>query len=402
MSRPLFRTTALLAATSLLALPAASQAPKGPKTQVWMDVATHSMPGMPELDGLAGAAMGMFGGRGMDNHYGAARHGGMPGRFVDISLWNGPAAGKEAEQRIPAGLRLGERLPLLPPAGAPRAPEQYGGKPADQQSRILVYWGCGSEVRAGQPRVITVSSKDGQVQVSGSLQGRYASDRSPDAGPAYALWPNDRDHRSVPQGASLVGSHQITGPQVPESLRFELQQAQDFMPTIALTSSGSFAGGFNLGWQPVARARGYFLHAMGVSGDAMVLWSSAETADAGMGMFDYLPETTVDKWIREKVLLGTDRTSCAMPKGIFGEGRDTGAMLRMIAYGPETTLTYPPRPAGKAPWTPEWSVRVRTKSTAFAPLGVDLASGDEHSRPDQPQDKKKQMKRLLRGILGGG
>lgn len=402
MPRSPLRTIALLAATCLLALPAASQTGKGPKTQVWMDVATHSMAGMPELDGLAGAAMGMLGGQGMGNHYGAARHGAMPGRFVDISLWNGPAPGKEAEQRIPAGLRLGERLPLLPPKATPRGPEHPGGKPQDHQSRILVYWGCGTEVRAGQPRVITISSKDGQVQVSGSLQGRYAPDRSPDVGPAYALWPNDRDRRSLPQGASLVGNHHIVGPQVPESLRFDLQQAQDFMPAIALTSSGSFAAGFNLGWQPVSRARGYFLHAMGVNGDAMVLWSSAESADAGMGMFDYLPEATVDKWIREKVLLGTERTSCALPKGIFGEGRDTGAMLRMIAYGPETTLTYPPRPAGKTPWTPEWSVRVRTKSTAFAALGMDIAANDERSRPDQPQDKKKQMKRLLRGILGGG
>ncbi|GAB3753187.1 hypothetical protein [Lysobacter olei] len=396
------RTAALVAATCLLAQPAASQTSKGPKTQVWMDVATHSMAGMPELDGLAGAAMGALGGQGMGNHYGAARHGAMPGRFVDISLWNGAAPGKDAEQHIPAGLRLGERLPLLPPVATPRAPTQPGGKPQDHQSRILVYWGCGTEVRAGQPRVITVSSKDGQVQVSGSLQGRYAPDRSPDVGPAYALWPNDRDKRSVPQGASLVGSHRLTGPQIPESLRFDLQQAQDFMPTIALSSSGSFAGGFNLGWQPVARARGYFLHAMGVSGDAMVLWSSAESADAGMGMFDYLPEATVDKWVREKVLLGTDRTSCALPKGIFGQGDDAGAMLRMIAYGPETTLTYPPRPAGKAPWTPEWSVRVRTKSTAFAPLGMDIATHDEANRTDQPQDKKKQMKRLLRGLLGGG
>ncbi|WP_144814939.1 hypothetical protein [Aerolutibacter ruishenii] len=255
---------ALLATTCLLALPAASQTGKGPRPQVWMDVATHSMAGMPEMDGLAGAAMGMLGGQGMGNHYGAARHGAMPGRHVDISLWNGAAPGKEAEQRIPAGLRLGERLPLLPPkATPPSASTQPEGKPQDHQQRILVYWGCGAEVRAGQPRVITISSKNGQVQVSGSLQGRYAPDRSPDIGPTYALWPNDRDHRSIPQGASLVGQHQIVGPQVPESLRFDLQQAQDFMPAIALSSTGSFAAGFNLGWQPVARARGYFLHAMG-------------------------------------------------------------------------------------------------------------------------------------------
>ena len=49
-------------ATALIALPAASQAPKGPKTQVFIDVATHSMAGMPDLGGLGGFMMRRMGG----------------------------------------------------------------------------------------------------------------------------------------------------------------------------------------------------------------------------------------------------------------------------------------------------------------------------------------------------
>ena len=36
-----------------------------------------------------------------------------------------------------------------------------------------------------------------------------------------------------------------------------------------------------------------------------------------MGLIDYLPPSTVDKWIKEKVLLAPTVTSCAIPKGIF-------------------------------------------------------------------------------------
>lgn len=78
-------------------------------------------------------------------------------------------------------------------------------------------------------------------------------------------------------------------------------------------------------------------------------------------------------------------------------------MLTMIAYGPETDIVYPPRPADpKQPWNPEWNVRVRTKSTAFAMLGMD--SGDMQ-QPDgegqQKPHKKPSVKGLLKGILGG-
>jgi hypothetical protein len=79
-----------------------------------------------------------------------------------------------------------------------------------------------------------------------------------------------------------------------------------------------------------------------------------------------------------------------MPKGIFAEGGEQGGggMLRMVAFGPETHLSYPPRPADpKAKWEPEWAVRVRTKSSTTAILGMPIDA--DASEPDEDGGKKK-------------
>jgi hypothetical protein len=48
---------------SLLGLAASAQTDKAPKTQLWIDLSTGSMAGMPELDmPMGGGLMGMVGG----------------------------------------------------------------------------------------------------------------------------------------------------------------------------------------------------------------------------------------------------------------------------------------------------------------------------------------------------
>ena len=135
----------------------------------------------------------------------------------------------------------------------------------------------------------------------------------------------------------------------------------------------------------------------------MVLWSSSETADAGMGVLDYLPPATIDRWIKERVLLPASATSCAMPAGIFASAdnnRGGGGMMRMIAYGPESNIAWPPKPADpKLAWNPEWNVRVRTKSTTTAMLGMDMGAMGQQGDPQQ-QPKEKPLKKLLKGLLG--
>jgi hypothetical protein len=162
------------------------------------------------------------------------------------------------------------------------------------------------------------------------------------------------------------------------------------MPAIELQTSGGLKDSMNVSWGTVTNARAYYLHAMGQLGNNdMVMWSSSETADTGMGLFDYLSNATIERWLKERVLLQPDTTQCAIPKGIFTapDGRSSeGAMLRMMAYGGESNFAHPPRPADpKAVWEPEWAVRVRVKSQTMAMLGEERSGrrSAAGSRPEQ-------------------
>jgi hypothetical protein len=184
------------------------------------------------------------------------------------------------------------------------------------------------------------------------------------------------------------------------------------MPRIALRSQGGAEDAIAVDWQPVDRAQAYFLSAFGARSEhEFVMWSSSETAGAGMELMNYLTGSNIDKWLKQKVLLPTSASSCTVPKGIFA-GSAGGAtqggmggmgMLTMIAYGPETNIAWPPKPSNpKTPWNPEWNVRVRTKSTASALLGMDMDGMQQDNGQPQQQQKKPGVRGLLKGILGGG
>ncbi|WP_372016700.1 hypothetical protein [Pseudoxanthomonas sp. 10H] len=406
---------ALPLALASTALPAGSAPSGGPETQVWIDVATHHQAGMPDMGsmmgGMGGIAAKMMGGGQGAIGYPDARHPVFTGKFFDVAMLNTLDPGKPAEQQVPAALGLGAALPLLPPTAS--RGDEVGGptEMPDGEIHIKYYWGCGTAVRAGQPRETHMRAKGGRFELSGDpMQGRYAPERGIRPNPSYVLWPNPRTANRAPASASLVGQHRITGPGVPESLKFELQQAADFMPKIALTQSGELASGLTLGWQPVERAKAYFLHGISLQDKTIVIWSSAEVPDAGQGVVDFLTGAQVDRWLKEKVLLAPSTTSCAIPAGIFADaasGQASPGILSMIAYGPETHIAWPPKPADpKQPWDPEWNVRIRTKSTAGALLGMDLSgmdgmdAGDAAAPQGQPQKPEEgATKKLLRGLL---
>jgi len=391
MTHPL-RRPAVALATGIVAFAApaaAQQVVRPPIAQYWIDVATHGMAGMPEIPGMPGLPSFMGGGQGgAGNHYGNAR-GMAPGRWLDLALHtrNKPS-GSDATHAIPAGMQLGASLPLVPVTAPPRSEREPGEvteEPRERPSgRLLIYWGCGETVRAGQPRVIDLAGGDTQA-FGRAFAGRYAPDRGARVAPGYALWPNDRHRELVPRGASLAGEHAIRGDGVPASMKFAIGQAQDFMPAIELATSGALADSIRLQWPAVPHARAYYLHAMASAGTDMVLWSSAETPDTGMGLFDYLSNATIDRWVNEKALLAASATRCAVPKGIFASGRNDGAMLRMIAWGSELNLAHPPRPSDpRTPWEPEWAVRVRVKATTMAMLGVDVGGAGSAAEAAAP------------------
>jgi len=397
---------------------------KPPISQAWIDVATFASPGMAGMGGMMGGMMGGGGGRDMplsalmggkkgDAQFGQTQFGGGDGSYVDVTLRTSrnPSLA-EALQAVPEGTKLAPTLQLkvLPQAKPVReagedtveeAPEQPKGK-------IKLYWGCGPAVRAGQPKVLDLST--GTIgQMADIFKGRRATQRGAHSAPGRPVWPNLVDKRRVPDGASLIGAHTFTGQGVPESFKFNLPAAQDIMPPIALKQA-KVDGVTQLTWQVLPTARAYFIAAMGGKGDdsggaEMTIWTSSELPDSGFGLIDYQTNKSVDQWLREKVLLPPTTTRCDVPKGIFGE--DSGGMLRMIAYGSELNMAYPPRPTDpKIAWEPDWSLKVRVKSVAMGMLGMpgmDDAAGatgemDDATAPgevpadapaDQPQKKKK-------------
>jgi hypothetical protein len=409
-----------LAALCALSLSAgAQQNVKPAKVQLWMDVSTGGMAGMPEMQMPAGMGGG-------NTAYGTARGLNiMPPRVLDIALHNTLRPGVEASQAIPPGMRMGDSLPLLPPRQATRevepgdVPEQV--RRETPKGRLLIYWGCGTQVRSGQPRVIDLARAN-PSDFGAAFAGRFAQDRGARVGPQYALYPNERSRVSLARESSLVGEHKVIGEGVPASMKFTLGAAQDLMPAIELQTQGTLRDSIALNWRSVPNARGYYLHAMAQIGTDMVLWSSAETGDTGMGLFDYLPNATIERWVRENVLLKPEATQCAVPRGIFaGEGAsqrgESNAMLRMIAYGGESNIAYPPRPQDpRAAWEPEWNVRVRVKSNTMAMLGENARSApSQASSPQEPSQSPSAQQQpsglesvlpipgavnILRGILG--
>ena len=387
--------------TAMLALPAsvALGQTKPPVAHFWADVATHSM-SIPGMDDMDEGSMGMFGG-----FFGGTKNaGGAPGKWLDTALHtrNKPS-GTLGSHAIPPALNMGSALPLIP-VQVERGRSEGEADMERPKGRLLFYWGCSETVRPGQPRVLDFA-RAAPDEYSKFMIGRFAPDRGAKAVAGRSVWPNEQDRKRVPANASLNGDHAVSGEGVPAGLRFAIGAAHDFMPKISLSAQGDPKGPINVGWADVNNARAYFLTAMGAKGEQeMIIWSSSEQPDPGWGLMDYLPPAQIERLLKEKVILPTSTQRCAIPAGIFA-GAD-GAMVRMIAYGPELNLAHPPRPANpKAPWNPEWAVRVRVTSTGMTRLGMGDEGGRGSSRAQSGQQKEESEglpspSNLLRGIFG--
>src|SRR3990172_9410227 len=284
MSSRSVRAFAIAVVLLILATGAAAQQQqvRPPVAQLWIDVATNAfaVPGAPQI----------FGQRG-ENQFGNTRYG--IGRFMDVALFvRTRPQGIQAAQVIPAAMRLGPNLPLEPvkaeraPGGAERDP----GAVEQPKGRLTFYWGCSAEVRPGQPRVVDVATASPQEWAS-IWQGRYAPEGGARAQPGYSIWPNERDRRMLPEGASLQGDHVVTGEGVPAGLRFALGPNQDLMPAIELSAQGDPQASIPLRWRQFPTARAYFMKAFGTKGTVFVIWSSSELRDARLwialsGKFD--------------------------------------------------------------------------------------------------------------------
>lgn len=385
-------TSALLLGGLASASFAQTQVVKPPVAQYWMDVATVRMAGMEEMPdlgamGALGQMAGLPGMKGQGEGNFGATHGMTPGRWLDIAVvTQRKPAGTQATQTIPSGLAMGSSLTLLPPAPAkistPRAPApQYDANvemPEKPRGRILMYWGCGDAVRAGQPKVLDAASARPEDYAQ-FMRGRATRERGATAAPGHAIWPNTQNAQRLPATASLQGKHTVTGDGIPAGLQFVLGAAQDFLPPLDVTASGSRAQAVTLRWTAQTQARAYFFNAIGGSGDDMVLWSSAESPEPGWGLMDYLSPANLSQWLADKTLLPASQTECAVPTGIFS--KSDGAMVQGIAYGQELDLAQPRPLNKKVAWAPDWTAQVRVKSVALLPL-------HDEAQPTEPHRNK--------------
>jgi hypothetical protein len=362
-----------------------------PVADYWMDVATTSgfgagMSAQPS----ASQIMSMMNGGG-----------GGVGHSIDLRLASKQKAapGAQADHLIPPGLQMGASLPLITPA-VTKTESYMPGIPANYQAkgRMLIYWGCGEHVSAGQPTVIDYAKMTAGKVPPGMAammnSARYVS--APNSAAGFGRWPNDRDSREVPATGSLLGGHKVQASYAPP-IAFSLAAGQDFMPGLGLREAGTLpSGASRLTWQTSPQATGYALAMFGAtqSGD-MIMWSSASKAQ--MAMLDYLSPAEVKRQIAAGTVLPPATSQCVLPAEVAA-AVPTG-MVTMIGYGPEAHFA-------EAPKTPKWTARVRYKSTASMMRGMGAmmgAAGDgrapQAGQPQQPQKKRKRS--LLGDIIQG-
>jgi len=412
----LLKCTSVTAAAMILfsvSPAAAAENVKTPATQYWVSVATQNMsiPGMPQegMSGLQGMIVGKMAGVG-------------PKKSLLLQL-NSPRAipsDPEATHDIPAGLNMGKTLPLLiPPERA--KPAQRGEEPERKMEkpkvRMLFYWGCGETVRPGQPKVVD-TDKMSMPDFGKALSGRTGSGQSPPsqrAGWAYAEWPNQKDRQDVPKSSSLSGDHFIHGNYTPD-IKFAVGERHDFMAPVEFTSvTGGLTESIRFQWKKIPTAIGYFAMAIGhneKTGET-ILWSSSDAQDPGYGLMNYLPPADVNRFIRDKVVMGPEVRSCSIPGGIFTNAN--GAALQFIGYGDELNIGYPPKPKESTkPHEYIWTLKLRNKSTGMYPIGMDAGKAESRTKEssqkqdEQPADSKsaespdpvKGTLNKMRGILG--
>jgi hypothetical protein len=389
-------TLVTLGATGALAL---VQGKAADTAVYWMTADTNS--GLGAMRGAGASAM-----------LGAMR-GGAPAYSQDLQLQLGTgraAAGEpSAEHLPPAALRAGASLPLLTPKSV-SAPAQSGGMPAGMErpkGRMLIYWGCGDRARAGQPVVIDFASVAAGKMPPAFAALNLKAANPPQAGWAgtYGEWPNTRSGTRVPAGASLVGDHLVRGNYTPD-IRFNLAAGQDFLAPVTLAAQQSApSGAMPVSWRPVSGAKAWFASTMGAaeSGD-FIMWSSSETQVMPYLMSHLAPED-IARLLGRKVLLPASASACTVPAEVAKAAPQS--MLSVTAFGGEVNLSHPARPAkAAAGWRPDWTVKLRTKSTHMSMLGMDMAQmmgdtdaeGEDKGEIVQRQAPRKKRSLLERGI----
>jgi hypothetical protein len=274
------------------------------------------------------------------------------------------------------------------------------------RGRMLIYWGCGEHARPGQPAVIDFASMAaGRIPPAfANLALKPMTPPSAATSATYGEWPNERSQTRVPAGGSLIGEHLVRGNYSPE-IRFALGAGQDFLAPVTLTSNSAGASGsIPLVWRPVPGARAWFGAVMGAAqnGD-FIIWTSSET-QAAMMAFDYVAEADLARLVQSRVLMPATADRCTVPAEVARAAPQS--MLSLIAFGGESNFSQPRPASALRTWKPEWTVKLRTKSTHMGLLGMNMpgmgddGDEDEEQPQERPRTKKEKLRKGLGKILG--
>lgn len=269
----------------------------------------------------------------------------------------------------------------------------------------MIFWGCGEHAGAGQPITLDFSRMTPQqaaqvmAQTLRNVNFTPQQPPSPSRNTTYGEWPNSRSRdNKVPMGGSLVGEHLVRGNYTPD-IRFSLTPDQDMLAQIQMTqNTKNPSGSASLAWRPVARSQAYFVALMGGQegrggqGNTAVMWSSSNVQMLGWAMPEYLVPGDIPRLIQQGVLLPPTTTACTIPQEVLRAAPQ--GMFTTTAFGPETNIAYPPRPANPAtPWNIEYQVKVRYRSAYSGILGMDMGgmgdddddrSSGQNQQPSQP------------------
>jgi hypothetical protein len=291
---------------------------------------------------------------------------------------------------------MGPSLPLITPVSEPAHPTSM---PFQQpKGRMLIYWGCGEHVSAGQPTIIDFAKMAGKVPPGMAAMSSMAHVVSgPNSAPGFGRWPNDKDRRAVPAAGSLLGAHKVQANYAPP-IGFSLAAGQDFMPGLGLREAGALpSGASRLMWQPAGQATGYALAMFGSDGNGdVIMWSSSRSAS--MVTLDYLSPSEVKRLIAAGAVLPPSTSECVLPAEVAAAS-PTG-MVTMIGYGPEANFA-------EAPKAPKWVTKVRYKTNASLMRGMGgmmggSDDGEAATQQDQQAQQPKKKKRFGLGDLIGG
>lgn len=400
MARQIVRWTLALAGAGVLAVPLIAQTAGGGPERYDMRAGTTSGVGAMGAGGRGGIGSMLGGGGNQVQHE------------LYLQLGSGRAAQPgppRGEHFMPPNARLGRSVELVSPREE-RMPDELPQKP---KGRMLIYWGCGEHAPVGQPVIVDFAKLAAGQMPPGLWSTTIVRDwgPSPSNSRSFARWPAE-DGKFVSADSSLPGPHRVTSNFGPE-IAFTL--ANDFMQPLRTRTSGLPSGASTLSWSGIPQATGYVatmfggrMNDRGEMGD-MVMWSSSASRQFGGGLSDWLSPGQVAGLVRDRTVLPPTATSCAIPAEAM---RDAGEfrMGTLTAFGPEESFAYPPRPAGAKAWNPEWTARIRHRSTTswMDMPGMSAMMGargqgmtdDSEGEPVPPRNCKPR-RGGLGGMLGG-